>query len=189
MLFESGDDSIADSSVHIEFAGQGHAPVSLVPRVADHGNLVVLRTFSKWAGLAGLRAGYGVMPEALASLLMTIKQPYNLNVAAADAMLASLEDAPLLLERCCRMAGTRERLFTLLDAVEWIQPYPSQANFVLARAGDRADALRAALLKSGILVRDGAGIGFPGHLRIAIGTAEDNTRLLEVWDRTVDGGR
>ena len=65
---------------------------------------------------------------------------------------------------------------------------PSQANFFLARAGDRADALRAALLKSGILVRDGAGVGFPGHLRIAIGTAEDNTRLLEVWDRTVNGG-
>ena len=51
------------------------------------------------------------------------------------------------------------------------------------RVGDAAGALRDALLESGLLVRDGAGVGFPGHLRIAIGTAEDNTRLLEVWDR------
>ena len=65
---------------------------------------------------------------------------------------------------------------------------PSQANFLLVRVGDRAGALRAALLKSGILVRDGAGVGFPGHLRISIGTAEDNSRLLAAWDRTVIGG-
>ena len=61
---------------------------------------------------------------------------------------------------------------------------PSQANFLLAKVGDRAGALRAALLQAGILVRDGAGVGFPGHLRIAVGTAEQNRRLLEVWDRT-----
>ncbi|MGH7315936.1 MAG: aminotransferase class I/II-fold pyridoxal phosphate-dependent enzyme, partial [Candidatus Rokuibacteriota bacterium] len=63
-------------------------------------------------------------------------------------------------------------------------PAPSsQANFVLARVGDRAGALRAALFQSGILVRDGAGVGFPGHLRIAVGTAAHNRRLLEAWDR------
>ena len=62
---------------------------------------------------------------------------------------------------------------------------PSQANFVLARVGDDARALRAALLQAGILVRDGAGVGFPGHLRIAVGTAEQNRRLLEVWDKTI----
>jgi len=61
---------------------------------------------------------------------------------------------------------------------------PSQANFILARSGERTGAVRAALFQAGILVRDGAGVGFPGHLRIAVGTAEQNARLLEVWDRT-----
>src|SRR5213076_2221579 len=61
---------------------------------------------------------------------------------------------------------------------------PSQANFVLPRGGDHTEALRIALLKVGILVRDGAAVGFPGHLRISIGTREHNSRLLEAWDRS-----
>jgi histidinol-phosphate aminotransferase len=59
---------------------------------------------------------------------------------------------------------------------------PSQANFILPKVGERSATLRTAFLKAGILVRDGAGVGFPGHLRIAVGTAEHNQRLLEVWD-------
>ncbi|HEU4751621.1 MAG TPA: aminotransferase class I/II-fold pyridoxal phosphate-dependent enzyme, partial [Armatimonadota bacterium] len=61
---------------------------------------------------------------------------------------------------------------------------PSQANFILARVGDRADTIRTALFKAAILVRDGAAVGFPGHLRIAVGTAEQNQKLLDVWDQT-----
>ena len=164
---------------YIEFAGEGHQPVSLVTQVAEHGNLVVLRTFSKWAGLAGLRAGYGVMPEALASLLMTIKQPYNLNVAAAYAMVASIEDAPLLLERCCRMAGTRERLFALLDEIDWLQPYPSQANFILCRL-DGVDAVevQARLAKRGIFVRYFDTPSLRNHLRISVGLEEHSERVV-----------
>jgi histidinol-phosphate aminotransferase len=59
---------------------------------------------------------------------------------------------------------------------------PSQANFLLVKVGERAGRLREALLQSGILVRDGVAVGFPGHLRISIGTREQNDRLLAVWD-------
>ena len=164
---------------YIEFAGRGDGPASLVGRVAEHGNLVVLRTFSKWAGLAGLRAGYGVMPEALASLLMAIKQPYNLNVAAGAAMIASLEDAPLLLERCCRMAGTRERLFALLGEIPWLQPYPSEANFILCRL-DGVDAVevQARLAKRGIFVRYFDTPSLRNHLRISVGLEEHCERVV-----------
>ncbi|PYO34086.1 MAG: hypothetical protein DMD86_09270, partial [Candidatus Rokuibacteriota bacterium] len=62
---------------------------------------------------------------------------------------------------------------------------PSQANFLLVKVGDRATPLRAALARAGILVRDGAAVGFPGHLRIAIGTREQNDRLLAAWDRAL----
>ena len=91
---------------YVEFGGE-----SLVSRVPEQERLVILRTFSKWAGLAGLRAGYGVFPPALASLLLRIKPPYNLNVAAQVAVLASLEDVDLLRERVASLVRERERLY------------------------------------------------------------------------------
>jgi len=164
---------------YIEFAGRGHERASLVPLTLQHANLVVLRTFSKWAGLAGLRAGYGVMSPTLASILMTIKQPYNLNVAAGDAMVASLEDVPLLLERCCAIAGTRERMFAQLSDIPWLQPYPSEANFILCRL-DGVDAVEAQrrLAKRGIFVRYFDTPALRNHLRISVGLEEHTPRLI-----------
>lgn len=155
---------------YIEFAGTTHSAVPLVER---HENLVVLRTFSKWAGLAGLRAGYGVMAPALASVLMTIKQPYNLNVAAGIAMLASLDDKALLLERCCKLAGTREQMAAMLAEIDWLTVYPSEANFVLCRL-DAIDAreVRDRLASRGIFVRYFDTPLLRNHLRISAGLPE-----------------
>jgi histidinol-phosphate aminotransferase len=158
---------VAVDEAYIEFAGVEH---SLVPLVAQRENLVVLRTFSKWAGLAGLRAGYGVMTPVLASLLMTIKQPYNLNVAASAAMIASLDDKQRLMERVCKMRATREGMFELLRGIEWITPYPSEANFILCRL-DGLDALevQARLAKRGIFVRYFDTSMLRNCLRISVG--------------------
>jgi histidinol-phosphate aminotransferase len=155
---------------YIEFAGIEH---SLVGLVEERPNLVVLRTFSKWAGLAGLRAGYGVMAPELVSLLMTIKQPYNLNVAAGVAMIASLEDRAMLMERVCKMCGTRSRLSALLAAIDWLEPYPSEANFILCRL-DGVDAVevQARLAKRGIFVRYFDTPMLRNCLRISVGLDE-----------------
>src|SRR5215468_5259078 len=119
--------------------------------------VVSLRTFSKVAGLAGLRVGFLVgPPEAIEHLERT-------------RALVLAERPRLLAELATRGA-----------------PAPaSQANFVLPSVGEHVDQIRIALLKAGILVRDGAAVGFPGHLRITIGTREDNNRLLEAWDRAL----
>ena len=77
---------------YVEFHG-----TSRVNWVMEHENLIVLRTFSKWAGLAGLRVGYGIFPEAIMPQLWKIKQPYNVNVAGTVAALASLNDAEHLM--------------------------------------------------------------------------------------------
>ena len=161
---------------YIEFAGAHHSAVKLVEQ---HENLVVLRTFSKWAGLAGLRAGYGVMSPVLASVLMTIKQPYNLNVAAGVAMLASLEDRTLLDERACTIAGTREKLAELLADVPWIAPYPSEANFILCRL-DGVDAVevKERLARRGIFVRYFDTPALRNHLRISVGLERHNEPLV-----------
>jgi len=164
---------------YIEFSGSHGAPASFVRLVDRHENLVVLRTFSKWAGLAGLRAGYGVMSPALASVLMTIKQPYNLNVAAGVAMLASIEDRALLDERACAIAGTREKLAALLAEIPWVHPYPSEANFILCRL-DGVDALEVKdrLARRGIFVRYFEAPALRNHLRISVGLPEHNEPLL-----------
>jgi histidinol-phosphate aminotransferase len=155
---------------YIEFAGREH---SSAPLVREHENLVVLRTFSKWAGLAGLRAGYGVMAPALAEVLMTIKQPYNLNVAASVAIVAAIEDRALLDERACAMGGTREKLAAVLGDTRWITPYPSEANFILCRL-DGVDAVevQSRLAQRGIFVRYFDTTALRNHLRISVGLPE-----------------
>lgn len=155
---------------YVEFAGREHSSVA---QVAVNPNLVVLRTFSKWAGLAGLRAGYGVMAPQLASLLMTIKQPYNLNVAASDAVVAAIEDRELLDERTRRSVVTRERMMEELAEIPWLTPYPSYANFILCRL-DGVDAVevKERLAKRGIFVRQFDTPTLRNHLRISVGLEE-----------------
>jgi histidinol-phosphate aminotransferase len=144
--------------------------------------LISLRTFSKVAGLAGLRLGFVVAQPEVIGWLSRVRAPYNVNRFAQVAGVAALGD-PAHLERTRALVlSERPRLITELAARGAPAP-ASQANFILPRVGERAEAIRSALLKAGILVRDGAAVGFPGHLRISIGTREVNNQLLEVWDR------
>ncbi|HYR72877.1 MAG TPA: histidinol-phosphate transaminase [Candidatus Acidoferrum sp.] len=145
--------------------------------------LISLRTFSKIAGLAGLRVGYAIARPENIERLNRVRAPFNVNRLAQVAAVAALGD-PEHLERTRRVVlEERPRLQAALAERGAPSP-PSQANFVLARVGDGVGALRAALFQAGILVRDGASVGFPGHLRIAVGTGEQNRRLLDVWDKT-----
>jgi histidinol-phosphate aminotransferase len=143
--------------------------------------LVSLRTFSKIAGLAGLRIGYAIARPEHVERLNRVRAPYNVNRLAQVAAVAALAD-PEHLEHTRRVV-LRERPRLQAALAERGAPSPrSHANFMLARVDDRAAALRTGLFQAGILVRDGAGVGFPGHLRIAVGTAEQNARLLDAWD-------
>ncbi|MBI2544878.1 MAG: histidinol-phosphate transaminase [Candidatus Rokubacteria bacterium] len=148
----------------------------------DHPTLIVLRTFSKIAGLAGLRVGYAVARPEIVSMLNRTRAPYNVNRLAQVAALAALEDREHW-ERTRRLV-IQERLFLTTELGRLgLAVVPSQANFVLVHAGERAAQLREILFKEGILVRDGGAVGFPGHLRIAVGTREVNARLVKVLER------
>ena len=173
-LLDSGALLVVDEA-YIEFS---HAE-SLARAAADGAPLVVLRTFSKWAGLAGLRVGYGVMPDAIAALLMQIKQPYDLNVAAELAALASLEDRAILDDRACLITGERDAVAQALAATGWLRPYPSEANFLLCRIeGAPGLEVREGLRRHGVFVRYFDTPVLRDHLRISIGTAADSARLL-----------
>ena len=159
---------------YVEFHG-----TSRVSWVMEHENLIVLRTFSKWAGLAGLRVGYGVFPEAIMPQLWKIKQPYNVNAAGAAAALASLNDAGHLMETVAKIVEERERLYRELTQLNFLRPYPSQANFILCRVIDRdARQLKLELEERGILVRYFSKPGLTDHIRISIGRPEQTDALL-----------
>ena len=101
---------------------------SRIRQVAQRENLVVLRTFSKWAGLAGLRVGYGAFPAWLMPVLWKAKQPYNVNVAASSAALASLDDLEALAANVAKIQAERARLFDRLQSIPFLHPHPSEAT-------------------------------------------------------------
>jgi histidinol-phosphate aminotransferase len=164
-----------------EFAGQ-----SVVDLVGRYANLAVLRTFSKWAGLAGLRIGYGLFHEELIQHLWKIKQPYNINVAAQAAALGSLEDVDYLMEKVACIVAERERIYARLQTLPGLYVYPSQANFLLCRVkiGD-AKALKENLMRRGILVRYFSKRGLSDCIRFSIGTPEQNDVLLAALEELV----
>ncbi len=153
--------------------------VSHLDWVMEYDNLAVLRTFSKLAGLAGLRVGYGAFPEWLLPHMWKIKQPYNINVAASLAALAALQDHDWLQEKVALIVQERERMVAELARFEWLQAYPSQSNFVLFRVlGRDARQLKLDLEQHGVLVRYFNKPGLDNCIRISAGRPSDTDRLL-----------
>ena len=173
---------VADEA-YFEFCGQTVA--DLVP---SYPNLMVLRTFSKWAGLAGLRVGYALAQGELLAHLWKIKQPYNVNAAADVAALAALADAGYR-ERCVSaILSERTRLTQRLGALPGLNVIPSSANFLLCRvasaepgraaAEERALGLKNNLAARGILIRYFNKPGLRDCIRVSVGTPAQNDALL-----------
>lgn len=152
----------------------------MTPLVGKYPNLMVLRTFSKWAGLAGLRIGYGLFPERIADYLLKIKMPYNVNVAALVAVEESLKDLDYLRGNVDRIIVERGRLFEELKNVGWLKPYPSQANFILCRVEKgEAKELKQKLQQKGILVRYFEEPRLKNYVRVSVGKPEHTEALLK----------
>ncbi len=160
---------------YIEFSGGGR-----IEWVKEYPNLIVLRTFSKWAGLAGLRVGYGAFPLDIIEHLRKIKQPYNVSVAGQIAAQVSLTDRNRLLDNVAKLIKEREKLQAVLYEIEWLTPYPSQTNFILCQVkGREAATVKQQLTEQGILVRYYNSPGLTDCIRISIGTSAQMARLKE----------
>lgn len=155
---------------------------SRVPLVTERENLVVLRTFSKRAALAGMRVGYGAFPLSLIEYMWRAKQPYNVSVAAEVAALAALSNRAYLAEVKEALVSERERLFSELQTVDYITPYPSNANFILCRIGGGVNAkdLKDALAKEeGIMTRYySSPAELAGCIRISVGKPEHTDAII-----------
>ncbi len=167
---------------YIEFTSQGGRlgeALSRIRQVPERENLVVLRTFSKWAGLAGLRVGYGAFPRWLISTLWRAKQPYNVSVAASAAAIASIEEQDFLESNVDRLRVERERLFAGLDSIPYLHPFPSQANFILCQVEGRpAGELKQELAKQGVFVRYYQTALLRDFIRVSVGRTEDTDAVL-----------
>jgi histidinol-phosphate aminotransferase len=172
-LLATGRIVVVDEA-YVEFAGEAalaDSPVALVPQ---HDNLVVLRTFSKWAGLAGLRLGYGVFPTWLVPHVRKLQLPFEVNLAAHLAAHATLADLPLLRARVVELVAERERLFAVLAAQPCLRAYSSAGNFILCELTDPRLTLaefRARMEASGLILRYFRTPDLARHVRITVGDA------------------
>ena len=153
---------------------------SLITEVPDRQNLVVLRTFSKWAGLAGFRVGYGAFPKWLGDALWQAKSPYNVTMPAMTAAVAALNDAEVLKSNIARVVADRDRLADDLRKFTGFKVHPSGTNFLLVKVesafGKSAAEICDALKEQGILVRLFESMDC---LRITIGRTDEIESLLQ----------
>jgi histidinol-phosphate aminotransferase len=150
-------------------------------------NLVVTRTFSKAFGLAGARVGYALSSPDVADMLNRVRQPFNVSSLALAAACAALKDTEHLAKSVALNRDGMKQLANGFDNLK-LRRYPSAGNFVLIDCGKAAQPIYEALLRSGIIVRPVANYGLPNHLRITIGTREQNDRLLATLERIADSG-
>jgi histidinol-phosphate aminotransferase len=173
-ILDTGVPVLVDEAYY-EFSGETVAPL-----LSQYENLMVLRTFSKWAGLAGLRVGYGLFPPEIADYLLRTKIPYNVNVAALVAVEESLKDLDYLLGRVKAIVAERERLFSELKKLKFLRPFPSQANFIFCEVlNGRAGEIQQKLQNKGILVRYFALPLLSNSIRISVGKPEHTDALIK----------
>ena len=161
---------------YVEFAQGPDFPDSL-GYMKQGRKVVVLRTFSKAASLAGLRVGYGVADPDAVALLNRIRPPFNVNSLAQAAALAALDDEPHILE-CVRLIDAgRQLLYDEFKALG-LKYVPSRANFILVDVGRSAAEIYQKLLREGVIVRPMTSFGMETALRITVGTPQENRRLV-----------
>jgi histidinol-phosphate aminotransferase len=149
--------------------------------------VLVLRTFSKIYGLAGLRVGYGIGPAELVSELAKVRRAFDIVEPAQVAALASLDDAAEVRRRRDLNAEGRVRLEEILRAQGLEPPAPAVGNFLYAEVGDDARPLFERLLRLGVIVRPLGGFGAPGAIRVTVGTAEENELFAAALGHVLSG--
>ncbi len=165
------------------YAEMADAPdyASALELLARYPNLAVTRTFSKAYGLAGLRVGYLIGQPGLVAVMERLRESFNVNGPALAACEAALGDRAHLQWACARNAEQRAALSQAL-AQRGLRVFPSQTNFVLVQFGARTAQVEAALVERGVILRPMGGYGLGDCIRISVGNADENRRLLAALD-------
>ncbi|MBU3979479.1 histidinol-phosphate transaminase [Patescibacteria group bacterium] len=156
--------------------------MTLSPLLPLYENLIILRTLSKWAGLAGLRIGYGIMSPKIVNELMKIKSPFNINIAAEGAALATFKDISFAKQSIQKIISERERVYKRLKCIQNLQVYKSYGNYIFVQTQkEDYKSLRKAFEKNKIALRYYPAIN--NGIRITIGKPKQNNKVLAVLFR------
>jgi histidinol-phosphate aminotransferase len=151
-----------------------------IPLLKDYPNVLILRTFSKVYGLAGLRIGYGVAAPAIIDKLDRVREPFNTSRIAQRAAVVALMDQEFV--AACREQNEagRNQLYAAFDELN-LSYYPSQGNFILVFTGRDGNELFQALLKKGVIIRSGVPLGFPKAIRVTVGSEKQNEIFIQAF--------
>ena len=175
------DVTVIIDEAYYEFAADYRSPIMLLP---EFGNLIVVRTLSKWAGIAGLRLGYALADPELIAELMKLKQPYNINEAALVAGLAALSPDSRAASHAqfSKIRRTRRHLVRTLESFEGLSPLKSHANFILVEVNASIGSGREfhdRLASVGVFVRAYDDPRLANHVRISIPHHDQLDTLIE----------
>lgn len=175
-IIENSGALVVMDEAYYEFSGK-----TFLPLLGKYENLILLRTFSKAFGLAGLRTGYMIAGSDVINEIMKVKMVYNINSLSQKIALILLEHRKEIAPYLEKILQERKRLTQQLDKLDGIEPFPSDANFILFRAKPDAEAVFSKLLENGILIRN---LNEPGLLhnclRVTVGKPEENDAFLNV---------
>ncbi|MBO0778006.1 MAG: histidinol-phosphate transaminase [Ktedonobacteraceae bacterium] len=177
-LLDTGRIVMVDEA-YVEFSDHPQGLARLVPL---YPNLIVTRTFSKWAGLAGLRIGYAIVPEWITTYMKRAQCPFEVNVAGHIAAIETLKHLDYAMDKVRLIVQERERLFQKLTNVPFLDLVPSQGNFIMARIKEedvRMERVRAAVEAHGILLRYFSHPYLHNFLRVTVGLPEHTDRLIK----------
>jgi len=160
---------------YVEFADSSNVDLAL-----EYDNLIVLRSFSKFFGLAGLIAGYAIASKEIVEALEKIRLPFGISTVAAKAAIAAINSVEYYKKVRDKIIKERERLYMGLTKIDYLKPYPSKSNFILVKVLTEKN-ITEHLFKKGIIIRNVTSLlGLEGeHVRITVGKPEENNRLLE----------
>lgn len=150
---------------------------SLIHNSTGRCGVVVLRTFSKAYGLAGIRVGYGLMKEEVANVLHRVRQPFNVNQLAQVAAIAALGDTEFYEDTLHKTKAGKTWLQKKVDKLGCVS-YPSQTNFFLIDVKGDATDLYEAMLRQGVIIRSMKAYGYTNVIRVTVGTTEENYRFV-----------
>jgi len=179
-IIESVNAAVVVDEAYYSFSG-----ISILPHLARHPNLIILRTLSK-IGFAGLRIGVLTASKPVVAELNKVRLPYNINMLSQLAAVAALKHRSVIGHQISRLISERKRLYNALSDMPGVTPFPSETNFILMRTERSATAVHQKLKAAGILVKN---LDRPGPLknclRVTIGTPEENSEFLAALNKII----
>ncbi len=178
---------IIDDAAYREFVSSDEYPDGIDYLKEKDRNLIVLRTFSKLYGLAGLRIGYGFTTPEIADYIERVRQPFNVNSLAQAAALGALDDKQFVKRTLSNNKAGLRYLYRMLETMN-INFLPTQANFFLVKVSPYMSAKQAfeSLLRKAVIVRDMTGYGLADYIRINVGTPAENRKFIKEFKELLE---